>query len=122
MTDPGDPSDPKVRIPLQVTVVEGQPEIFDKRTGRSQEQAIDKKGCVNIERKNGENGEEVFEIFLVDKHHRRGRPAIINLNGSGLFDVVQECRAAWEEALESLKERFDDDHGRQKWYHPYEEA
>ena len=41
------------------------------------------------------------EISLIDKRFRDGEPAIINLNLSGLFDVVQDCRDAWEEALEA---------------------
>jgi hypothetical protein len=80
------------------------------------ELALERAGAVNIQQK-----DDRFEIVLIDKRHRWGEPAIINLSDDGLFEVVQACRRAWEQALEALAiMRPDPVGGGEKPYRPYE--
>jgi hypothetical protein len=80
--------------------------------------ALERAGAVDIQQKDGK-----FEIFLIDKNCRTGEPATINLTGDGLFDIVQACRSAWEQALEALAiTRPDPVSGGEKPYRPYENA
>jgi hypothetical protein len=62
------------------------------------ERALDRAGAINIKL----DGDGQFQIFCIDRRFRDGEPGTINLNLSGLFDVVQACRSAWEGALEKL--------------------
>jgi hypothetical protein len=80
--------------------------------------ALDKAGAVDIQEKDGK-----FEIVLIDKNYRFGEPATINLSNDGLFDVVQACRRAWEQALEALATtRPNPISGGEEPYRPYEYA
>jgi hypothetical protein len=83
--------------PLPITLDEDNSDGFRLPQGYDLKLALDRAGAVDIQQKDGN-----FEINLIDKNYRVHEPAIINLSYDGLFDVVQACRSAWEQALEAL--------------------
>jgi hypothetical protein len=104
--------------PLPITLKEDNSDGFCLPRGYDHDLALEKAGAVDIQQKDG-----LFQIYLLDKNYRRGETAIINLNHDSLFDVVQECRSAWEKALEDLVTTRDNPIGAgQIPYHPYENA
>jgi hypothetical protein len=106
-------------IPLHVTVMQDVSDGFRARGNYDLELALEKAGLINVELKR--NRQEEFEIQFVDKQFHRGKPAVINLDVTGLFDLVQACRTAWKQALESLKTMRPGATGAgEKPYRPYE--
>lgn len=82
--------------------------------------ALERLGSVDVQLK---YSPERFEIYMLDKRHRKGNVATINLNLSALFDVVQSCRTGWEEAIESFATTQPGSAGAgQRPYRPYENA
>jgi CHAT domain len=112
MSDPGHGSPLEVKIRQDVS--DGLRAIGDYNP----KLASERQGSINVDLKGKE-----FEIYLVDKNHRKLPPAVINLNLNGVFHLVQACRTAWEQAFESLKVMQPDATGAgQKPYRPYENA
>ncbi|WFU80688.1 CHAT domain-containing protein [Bradyrhizobium sp. CIAT3101] len=102
--------------PLSITLKEDNSDGFSLPRGYDHELALEKAGAVDIQQK-----DRYFEIYLINKSYRRSEPAIINLSHDSLFDVVQECRSAWEKALKDLETTRDHPSGAgQIPYHPYE--
>jgi hypothetical protein len=82
------------------------------------ERALDRAGAITIK----PDGDGQFQIFFIDVRFQDGDPGTINLNLSGLFDVVQACRTAWERALEDLMNTRPSPTGGEYAYRPYENA
>jgi hypothetical protein len=80
--------------------------------------AIEKAGALEINLK--KNGTEEFEILFIDKSFHFGSPATINLNVDAVFDLVQDCRDAWDQALAGLATMRPSASGGQKQFRPYE--
>jgi hypothetical protein len=104
--------------PLALTIKQDAADGFRATGNYDRGLALERAGAVNVER----NAREEFEICLIDKRFHWGRPAIINLNLNGVFDVVQSCLTAWEEALDATKSMRPSAAGGQKPYRPYEEG
>ena len=105
-----------VDLPLPITLEEDNSDGFRRPEGYDLKRALERAGAVNIQPQ-----DDRFEIVLTDKNFRDGEPAIINLSEGGLFDVVQTCRSAWEEALEALTTRRPNTvGGAEKPFRPYE--
>jgi CHAT domain len=105
--------------PLQLTDRQGVSDGFRVKGDYDPKLAIERKGLVIVELKR--NPQEEFEIQFVNKRDHLGKPAIINLNLTGLFDHVQACRTSWEEGLESLTTmRPDPTDAGEKPDNPYE--
>jgi CHAT domain len=103
---------------LSMTLVEDNSDGFRRPEGYDQIWALDREGAINIQ-----PSDEEFEIVLTDKKFRDGEPAIINLNEIALFDAVQTCRSAWDQALEALTTmRANPIGGAEKPFRPYEHA
>jgi hypothetical protein len=111
-------SDREHRTPLRVEIRQDVSDGF-RVPGYDPKLALERKGAIIFELKR--NGREGFEVYLIDKQYRRGRPSVINLNINGLFEVVQACRTRWEQALESLTTTRPASSGAgKKPYRPYE--
>lgn len=105
--------------PLPITVDDDNSGDYRFPQHYDLERALDRAGAINIK----PDGDGQFQIFCIDTRFQDGEPATINLNLSGLFDVVQACRSAWEHALEGLTTtRPDPVGGGEKPYRPYEYA
>jgi CHAT domain len=108
--------------PLQLTITQDVSDAFRAPGDCDSGLAIEKRGSINIDQ-TWRNKRQEFEIYLIDKQYRKGTPAIINVNLNGLFDLVQTCRKAWEQAIEGLTTMRPDATGAgQNPYRPYENA
>ncbi len=112
-------TDPEHGTPLHPTVRQDVSDGFRVKGDYDPKLAFEKVGSVNVERK--KNRQEEFEIQFVNKQFHHGKPAVINLDVTALFDLVQACRTDWEEGLESLTTiRPDPTGAAENPYRPYE--
>lgn len=105
--------------PLTVTVNHDISDGFRELGDYDDKLAIERAGVLNIDRKS--NDREEFEVSLIDKKlHYVCRPARINLATDGVFELVQACRDAWDEALRALTTVQPSASGGGKPFRPYE--
>ncbi|MBR0845461.1 CHAT domain-containing protein [Bradyrhizobium liaoningense] len=104
-------------VPLQLSVAEDNANGFRLPQGYDHEQALARCGAIEIERK-----EDAFEIVLLDRRFHASEPAIVNLSDDGLFDVIQDCRGAWDRALEAFTTTRSDPLQGKKRVNPFENA
>lgn len=103
---------------LRITLDEDNSDGFRLPRGYDHEGALERAGAIDVQHR-----ESGFQIVLTDKNYRDGQPGIINLCKDGIFDVVQECRDAWEHALEACTTPRPEPVGSgEKPYRPYEHA
>ena len=62
--------------------------------------ALDRAGNLSIDREG-----DHFTVSFIGKNFRRGPAATINLDEGGVFDLVQDCRDAWDRAFASVEVR-----------------
>lgn len=77
--------------PLTLTIDEDNSNDYRLPRNYNLELALDRTGAINIK----PDGDGHFQISCLDMRFQEGEAATIDLNLSGLFDVVQRCRSAW---------------------------
>ena len=106
-TSPGRPLD--LKVDTDVSGGFSKPGNFDPGL------ALDRAGNLSID------GEGPFTVHFIGKNFRPRPSGTIKLTQSGVFDLVQDCRDAWDKAFTALAITRPAPAGGQETYRPYED-